>query len=354
MAVDLHTGDTTHNNNNNDDDDDHVLSVSDNNHAYSPLKPSPPHSNHVPMDDNNEDDFITELTHQMTHFMLQEDDHSFDSSHTHNSQLSWDITSSPESTLWSPVSCNRGSSEGSSQEPSPPATPGKFQDSCWKTITTYDVFENNTMKKLNERAISKYNHDYEIESSNKSSNINGLSSFQTLIQEQIRAIEVKQQQHKISGMKQDHVLSPKKGNGRNWAGRRAIRPSPVQTGSGMRAVYLGGSGSRCGTGVFLPGSGTAASSESKSKSTNKQGKGCSAVLIRPDYVSKKTSVLIPARVVQALQLHFDKTAALSQSNPPLNANDDVVSSMYPLENHRFTTTPTDVLNDMILPHEWTY
>lgn len=58
------------------------------------------------------------------------------------------------------------------------------------------------------------------------------------------------------------------------------------------------------------------------------GKGCSAVLIRPDYVSKKTSVLIPARVVQALQLHFDKTAALSQSNPPLNANGTIFIFFY--------------------------
>ncbi|XP_045807192.1 bromodomain-containing protein 2-like [Trifolium pratense] len=282
---------------------------------------------------HSDDDFISELTHQMSRFMLQEDD-DHNSFHFSTNPEPWELTSSPDSTLWSPVSCNQGSSEGSSQEPSPPATP------CWKT-TTYE-----------ERAISKHNIDHGV-----------LYSHKALIQEQIKAIEVKQ--HYINDIKkqhQQHALSPKqneekqeidkkKGNGRNRVLPRLPRPTPLQIGGGggggcMRAVFIGGSGSRNGTGVFLPRGGTVVAPSELTK--KKQGKGCS-------------TVLIPARVVQALQLHFDKTAAMSRGPkvvdfPPLR--DLVLSnreSMYSVdENQQSTKSPNDVQNDMILPNEWTY
>lgn len=289
-----------------------VLSVSNNNHTM------------VPTDE----DFITELTHQMSQFMLQEDiDDSFDfssiASQSHNSELSWDLISSPDSTLWSPVSCNQGSSEGSSQNSSPPATP------CWKTKTYANVVkgvEKNT-KKLKETATSKQNHGSDIQSF-KSSNIDRFSSHKALIEEQIKAIELRNK-HYIK--QQQHALSQKQGNGGNCTRPRPhlTRPAPLQTSGGgmMQAVFLGGSGSRSGTGVFLPRAGTVVA---PSESTKKKGKGCS-------------TVLIPARVVQALQLHFDKTAPKVVGVPPLR---DLVlnhrEGMFSLENHQSTKAATDV------------
>lgn len=311
-----------------------VLSLSNNNHTM------------VPTDE----DFITELTHQMSQFMLQEEDidDSFDfssiASQSHNSELSWDLISSPDSTLWSPMSCNQGSSEGSSLDSSPPATP------CWKTKTYANVvkgIQNNTMK-LKETGTSKQNiHGSDIQSF-KSCNVDRFSSHKALIEEQIKAIELRKK-HYISDIKQ-HALSPKQneakekeiqkeGNGGNCT--RLPRLSPVQTGGGgmMQAVFLGGSGSRSGTGVFLPRAGTVVA---PSESTKKKGKGCS-------------TVLIPARVVQALQLHFDKTAPKVVGVPPLR---DIVlnhrEGMFSLENHQSTKAATEVQNDMILPQEWTY
>lgn len=325
-----------------------VLSVSNNNHTM------------VPTDE----DFITELTHQMSQFMLQEEDidDSFDfssiASQSHNSEPSWDLISSPDSTLWSPVSCNQGSSEGSSQDSSPPATP------CWKTKTYANVvkgtFQNNTMKH-NEKAISKHNHGSDIQSV-KSSNVDRFSSHKALIEEQIKAIELRKKHYITDIMQQQkkqqrqHALSQKQneakekeiqkqGKGGNCT-RTLPRPhlprlAPLQTSGGgmMQAVFLGGSGSRSGTGVFLPRAGTVVAS---SESTKKKGKGCS-------------TVLIPARVVQALQLHFDKTAPKVVGVPPLR---DLVlnhrEGMFSLENHQSTKAATDVQNDMILPQEWTY
>ncbi|KAL4292477.1 hypothetical protein HN51_042808 [Arachis hypogaea] len=264
---------------------------------------------------HKEDDLIAELTHHMDRFLLQ--DHHHDDHHDKydfSSQLSWDLMASPQSTLWSPLP-----SEASSQEPSPPPTP------------------------------------------------KGLCSYQSLIHEQIRAIE-------LSRLKQEQVLSLKqklmsesedreqnhddslcqqqkgKGGGGGGLGRR-IRPPPrpaplllqQQCGGGMRALFLGSSASRGGTGVFLPRAATATTPPPHS--TAKQGKGCS-------------TVLIPARVVQALQQHFDQMAATAGPKaaafPPLhdvlvNTNRD---GMYSLEKRQSRKAP--IQNDMILPQEWTY
>ncbi|THF95194.1 hypothetical protein TEA_023643 [Camellia sinensis var. sinensis] len=80
---------------------------------------------------------------------------------------------------------------------------------------------------------------------------------------------------------------------------RPSRQQPIgsDSGSGMRAVFLGGprlQNGSSGTGVFLP-RGTSDPPESRKKS------GCS-------------TVLIPARVMQALQLHFEDMNARSKSN----------------------------------------
>ncbi|XP_029128624.1 uncharacterized protein LOC109806486 isoform X2 [Cajanus cajan] len=84
--------------------------------------------------------------------------------------------------------------------------------------------------------------------------------------------------------------------------------------------------------------------------TNKKcvmsGKGCA-------------SVLIPARVVQALQLHFDQMAATSGPKsagfPPLH--DVLVSNrdgMYSLQKRQSQKVVASNQHDTILPQEWTY
>lgn len=218
----------------------------------------------------------------------------------------------------------------------------------------FGMFEN---MKLNERPNSNFdsNSKHSLGSHEINQNI-GLHSYQSLIQEQIRAIE-------LSGLKQEEVVASQKakpaprrknqgqtydpkGNGPGGRRARPARPGPQaqlqQGGAGMRALFLDGPGSRGGTGVFLPRGGSTTPSES----TNKQGKGCS-------------TVLIPARVVQALQLHFDQMAATSGPKaggfPPLH--DVLVSNrdgMYSLQKRQSRNSPASIQNDMILPQEWTY
>lgn len=77
-----------------------------------------------------------------------------------------------------------------------------------------------------------------------------------------------------------------------------VHGSGPVVGSGMRAIFLNGSGTRSvtsGTGVFLPRSPTDATDHSRKKL------GCS-------------TVLVPTRVLQALEQHFNNRESLSPSN----------------------------------------
>ncbi|KAE9585986.1 hypothetical protein Lal_00010229 [Lupinus albus] len=238
-----------------------------------------------------EEDLIVELSHNMDHFMLQDNDKfHFSPNDSHNLELSWDL---------------------------------------------------NTNK-------SKIAH----------------CSYQSLIQEQIRAIE-------LSKVKQEHVVALKQklsrdgesevdistkqskkkektevGNGGRSYGPPRHAPM-AEGGEGMQVIFLGGSDSKIGgTGVFFPRSGTTNVTLSESI-TKKQGKGCA-------------TVLIPSRVVQALQLHFDKMSSMSASKagafPPLH---DVVVSIkdgiYSVQKQQSQEVPANIMqNEMILPQEWTY
>lgn len=191
--------------------------------------------------DDDDDDLVAELTRQMhmAHFMLQ-DDHKFDFSGIGSQNMEsvlvcllilplceklfssfffknlyttvpfytfsfffcwlslylflllkpWDSMSWPQSTtLWSTLCSNQGSPEGSSpKEPSPPAN---SHDSGWEI--TYDVVGMFEKMKLDERGSSnpKYNPDCRIpRGSELETSPVGVSSYESLLQQQIRAIQV--------------------------------------------------------------------------------------------------------------------------------------------------------------------
>lgn len=256
-------------------------------------------------------------------------------------------TGSPQSTLW--------------QEP---LLSHSFLESTYNVVGMFEKM------KIHQRGNNKYQTGYRTQSLN-TSNV-GPSSYQSLIHEQIRAIQLsrlKQDQvlflkHKLAayrGMEYCHgqiqhqylyeyepneqiLQFQKKGRGAGVeSGPTRHGPLHQQAGSEIRALFLDGSGSRgasCGTGVFLPRCGTSVPSKKQ------QGKGCSAVLI-------------PDRVVQALQLHFDQIAATSGPKaacfPPLH---DVLvgyrHGMYSLQKRQSRKSMANIQNEMILPREWTY
>ncbi|PWA39307.1 hypothetical protein CTI12_AA573160 [Artemisia annua] len=98
-------------------------------------------------------------------------------------------------------------------------------------------------------------------------------------------------------LSQHQIMKGSNNNNRGVRGGGVYGSGPV-VGSGMRAIFLNGSGTRnvtSGTGVFLPRSPTDATDHSRKKL------GCS-------------TVLVPTRVLQALEQHFNNRESLSPSN----------------------------------------
>ncbi|CAH8306308.1 unnamed protein product [Eruca vesicaria subsp. sativa] len=252
-----------------------------------------------PKPQNEEDEYVAELTRQMTNYMLQDDD-------KHQKSCSGGSSGSPQSTLWSPFASGYSSPIGPSREPSPPLTPVTALETKPVMIP--------------------------------------LQSKQALIDDQIRSIQANF--HKIKKEKEkqrkDDVLGDK-------ARRNHHQQRPR---SGVKAVFVDGSSSRTGsggTGVFLPRShGTVVETRKKS--------GCS-------------TIIIPARVVEALKVHFDKLgvpSTFSSDIPPFH--DALLVSMKNENNKSSSSTRAKSGPPYIaetsgeshqeppadLPHEWTY
>ncbi|KAA8549330.1 hypothetical protein F0562_001014 [Nyssa sinensis] len=149
-----------------------------------------------------------------------------------------------------------------------------------------------------------------------------------------------------SGKQTESTQQLQKGNQHNYTKNRDravgmhLTPlgPPLQAGSGMRAIFLGGSRSRSGssgTGVFLP-RGTGNPQEPRKK------KGYA-------------TVLIPAKVEQALQLHFNSMNALSPSDAchPFTAQPVARSDNMHSEQRRHSESAVDH-HEIGLPQEWTY
>lgn len=129
-----------------------------------------------------------------------------------------------------------------------------------------------------------------------------------------------------------------------WPPLQASQQQQQKTGSDMRAVFLNGSGVRresTGTGVFLPRRfGTPTEARKKT--------GCS-------------TVLLPARVVQALNLDLDMdTRAQAQGRvnggfAPIN-NDVLLNqrSSFMAQQRRVLTPEVAPSHEIRLPQEWTY
>ncbi|CAH2069446.1 unnamed protein product [Thlaspi arvense] len=254
------------------------------------------------------DEYVAELTRQMTNYMLQDDE-------KHQKSCGGG-SGSPQSTLWSPFASGYSSPIGPSREPSPPLTPATAVEKTMTKIDTKPVMI-------------------------------PFQSKQALIDDQIRSIQANF--HKIKKEKE-------KLRNDDVSGQKAMNYHHHQRPrSGVKAVFVDGSGSKTGsggTGVFLPrGHGTVVESRKKS--------GCS-------------TVIIPARVVEALKVHFDKLgvpSTFSSDIPPFH--DALLVSMKNKNNKsnntgsstRAQSGPPNIAETSAeshqeppadLPQEWTY
>ncbi|KAK5795531.1 hypothetical protein PVK06_036799 [Gossypium arboreum] len=286
------------------------------------------------------------------------------------------LASSPRSTLsglggcWS--SSSNGSPNGPSQVPSPPTTPFGPQNDTWDLIYAA-AGQVARLKMSNEvpkytnfnhgRTLSKpQNHSF----MKNNTTTNSLYSDQTLPFNQFNGRQVKasnwqaqvqqqhQQQHQHQHQHQHQIQTRLRNNvvgGRplglpqsSWPPLQAQPQQQKHSQNGMRAMFLGGSSGvkreSTGTGVFIP---------------RRYGNTTNTTTHEPRKKSGCSTVLLPAKVVQALNLNFDDTKnhVQPQFNPTFASNYDALVARRNalLTQARRNYRPDGSLN---LPQEWTY
>ncbi|XP_011019197.1 PREDICTED: uncharacterized protein LOC105121999 isoform X2 [Populus euphratica] len=342
--------------------------------------------------ESDEEDYLAGLTRQMAHSTLEDDFKRNDLPFGTEKSKGWVVSGSPQSTLCavgSRCGCGQGSSRGSPSGSSPPAT--------WDLLYAA-AGEVERMKMNNEEGCGFNNQSrgllgppikpspVSVSMKNPSSDVSLYHQQQPLSYQKLQASQqlrvhqqMMQQQQSVWGGKHKGtgVLFPQQpqqtqsvvqNRGRNvtsvsrgplglsasaWpplrnsAQQQQQQYSNSQGGSGMRAVFLGNPGGKkecAGTGVFLPRQ-IGARTESRKKP------GCS-------------TVLLPAKVVQALNLNLEGMGAQAQFGPRYNGsfatysdaavrvrNDNILSHQKQPHNSR----PQPVMNNEVrLPQEWTY
>ncbi|XP_068636112.1 uncharacterized protein [Aristolochia californica] len=329
--------------------------------------------------ESDEEEYIAGLTRQMAHSMFLDDEKHgrgpvFDAEKTKRV-----MAGSPQSTLCA-VDCWNSSSQDSSQNSpngpsqvsSPPSTPLNHKEDAWDLL--YAAAGQVVRMKMNDEGPGTRGRGllgppkkpastgYYLNQNFTHQQIQS-SQFQQLKQQQL----VKQQSYAAWGRQskpnptavlpqqmQNRIRSGNSGFNGGRCGRPLglsasawppLQQSLQQPGAGMRAVFLGGSGTRresCGTGVFLP--------RRVGNATDLRKKpACS-------------TVLLPARVVQALNLNLDEMGTAQPRFQPsfVHQEDAPVSRINPVgpyhqpRRHNLVRPVPPPNQEIRLPSEWTY
>ncbi|KAL7588857.1 uncharacterized protein LOC111887118 [Lactuca sativa] len=309
--------------------------------------------------ESDEEDYLNCLSQKFAKTTLQDDfrkaDANFNYENNH-SKATRVMAGSPQSTL---CGCKMSSSRGSPNCPSPPATAAlNRNEASWDLL--YAAAGEVARMRMVEEAASRYynqNKNYMAQQAPRrtsSPNLNyqqlQVAQFQQLKQQQMA------KQHQYLQLMQQNRTRNDSVNGRPVAPPASAWPTPQQSqqqpqqrppGSGMRAVFLGNLTTKresTGTGVFLPRQIGAPTEPLKKR-------GCS-------------TVLLPDRVVQALNLNLEAMEAESKlqsrcNGGPLASDYDAEmmyrSSVMMAQQRRNTHRQQPASKaEFRLPQEWTY
>ncbi|KAM7531921.1 hypothetical protein LguiB_035331 [Lonicera macranthoides] len=303
--------------------------------------------------ESDEDDFISGYTRKMSQSnssLPQQDFWKPDSSSFYDNPKTWVMDGSPQSTLCSVFGkqgSSRGSTNCSSQVSSPPSAPlgTNRSDVAWDLLYAA-ADEVAKMRVSEERAGGYYQNRAILGATQKPSpisvplkNPNPNSGFHSnRLHHQLQANQfeqLKQQRMKAMGRYQQNQTHQMVQNRASSSSTSSVRPvvglSPCawptlqqsqqqlqQPGSGMRAVFLGNPGGAkrdcTGTGVFLP----------RTPTQNRKKPGCS-------------TVLLPERVVQALNLKLESIDSPPQLHQPTSLSSEYGKESALIPNYLFIT-----------------
>ncbi|GJY84878.1 hypothetical protein Tco_0498904 [Tanacetum coccineum] len=258
-------------------------------------------SNDVDLDSNgdgdveDDDEFIAQLTRQMTDYMLDDNE----------------VSGNGNGVYGYPKHLNSNLQKPNFQEHSRRS----YADTVKKSITGFEPEQTFSREKpLQQPQIQMYQ-----------------------VENQPRVSGTSRLRGKMSESVTQQMMMKQSSNNNNRGMRSGVHGSGPVVGSGMRAIFLNGSGTRnvtSGTGVFLPRSPTDATDHSRKKL------GCS-------------TVLVPTRVLQALEQHFNNRESLSPSKSLAQTH----------RNHRVKSDKSQTQDSVSvsvdhqeskLPQEWIY
>ncbi|MQM17157.1 hypothetical protein Taro_050123 [Colocasia esculenta] len=321
---------------------------------------------------SDEEDYMAGLTRQMAHYFLQDDEKGPASPFAVDNPKGTLTVGSPQSTLCAP---SRESSNGPSLVSSPPSTPLEpYKDDAWDLLYAAagqvmrmrlndDTDQTQQQQQLAGRGLlaspAAQKPSAPAPASLPKNAASGYANL-SLAQHQLRVTQyqqLKQQQM----MKQQGAAAWSRqsrakdgGTGGGLAGGRPARPlglsasawPPIQqpSRSGMRAVFLNPASRResCGTGVFLP-------RRHDNPAELRKKPACS-------------TVLLPARVVQALNLNLDELGAHPRFPGTFALDHDAIMArsnamLLQKRGYRHQPAPAAVHHhqqEICLPSEWTY
>lgn len=313
--------------------------------------------------ESEEEDYMDGLTQKMAHFFLQDDDEDSPVLPAVNVKTREIMAGSPESTLNPWAASVKGSPDAPSLVSSPPSTPLEQHNDAWDLLyeaagQVMRMRLNDDSNRSNFQGLGLLRKPPVISAS---SNNHSAGYYHTpLNQQQLQAAQfyhLKQQQ--LMKGKQSRARGGGGGSsgygGEGRYGRPLGSPSSAwpplqnpqqqpQPGSGMRAVFLTDAGARkesTGTGVFLPRR-VGTPTESRKKPA------C-------------WTVLLPARVVQALNLNLEEMEAQQRYPGGFVLDHDFLigraanTAFSPQKRNHFHPQPPAVgSHDARLPPEWTY
>ncbi|KAL0451090.1 UNVERIFIED_CONTAM: hypothetical protein Slati_1665400 [Sesamum latifolium] len=318
--------------------------------------------------ESDEDDFITGLTRKIAHTTLHDSNLSSD-----YTAKGWKLSGSPQSTL---CGCKPGSSRGSPNSVSRVSSPPDGKDAVGWDLLYAAAGEVARMRMIEETTPFHSNKLFPpppkpspvpvpVKKPNPATGFypNQAQTQAHLAYLQLQATQfqrMKQQQMMKSNAWGQGKMDYQFQNGRtgivgrtqglSMAAWPTLQQSQQQQqhqqpGSGMRAVFLGETGAkkeRTGTGVFLPRRFGSNPTETRKKP------GCS-------------TVLLPDRVVHALNLNLESVDAQSQLRGNGNFTSEYDASLKQRSNvmmmgeQRRSFIPQAVMNqELRLPQEWTY